>query len=167
MDWSALAAAFGLVFVAELGDKTQLAVITQTCKYRRPWAVFWGASLALPVVLIAVLLCYAHMVFIGLLVGTALGGILQSRRFRDIAIIVTALLGSSCYFLQVKRLLQSCPWQHPTACLAMTRITRRPVFSIFTFATGQIVNCFSCHCSRQPATVKLQALMYRILTALR
>ena len=63
--------------------------------------VGWGASLALPVVLIAVLLCYAHMVFIGLLVGTALGGILQSRRFRDVAIIVTALLGSSCYFLQV------------------------------------------------------------------
>ena len=38
---------FGLIFVAELGDKTQLAVLTQTCKYRRPWAVFIGASLAL------------------------------------------------------------------------------------------------------------------------
>jgi putative Ca2+/H+ antiporter (TMEM165/GDT1 family) len=47
MDWSALLSTFGLVFVAELGDKTQLAVLTQTCKYRRPWAVFWGASLAL------------------------------------------------------------------------------------------------------------------------
>jgi ABC-2 type transport system permease protein len=63
--------------------------------------VGWGASLALPVVIIAILLCYAHMVFIGLLVGTALGGVLQSRRFRDVAIIFTALLGSSCYFLQV------------------------------------------------------------------
>lgn len=47
MDWNALALTFGLVFVAELGDKTQLAVITQTCKYGRPWAVFAGASLAL------------------------------------------------------------------------------------------------------------------------
>ena len=47
MDWSALAATFGLIFVAELGDKTQLAVVTQTCKYRQPWAVFLGASLAL------------------------------------------------------------------------------------------------------------------------
>ncbi|MBN1978724.1 MAG: TMEM165/GDT1 family protein [Anaerolineae bacterium] len=38
---------FGLIFVAELGDKTQLAVLAQTCKYRRPWAVLLGASLAL------------------------------------------------------------------------------------------------------------------------
>lgn len=61
----------------------------------------WGASLALPVVILAILLSFANMIFIGLLVGTAFGGILQSRRFRDVAIIITALLGSSCYFLQV------------------------------------------------------------------
>jgi putative Ca2+/H+ antiporter (TMEM165/GDT1 family) len=47
MDWNVLLTTFGLVFVAELGDKTQLAVLTQTCKYRRPWAVFAGAGLAL------------------------------------------------------------------------------------------------------------------------
>jgi putative Ca2+/H+ antiporter (TMEM165/GDT1 family) len=50
MDWKLLLTTFGLVFVAELGDKTQLAVLTQTCKYRRPWAVFLGASLALTAV---------------------------------------------------------------------------------------------------------------------
>jgi putative Ca2+/H+ antiporter (TMEM165/GDT1 family) len=47
MDWSALFSTLGLVFVAELGDKTQLAVVTQTCKHRKPWAVFLGASTAL------------------------------------------------------------------------------------------------------------------------
>ena len=47
MSWSALLPAFALIFVAELGDKTQLAVLTQTCKYGRPWPVFLGASLAL------------------------------------------------------------------------------------------------------------------------
>ena len=47
MDWSAWLSAFGLVFVAELGDKTQLAVVSQTCKCRRPWPVFLGGSLAL------------------------------------------------------------------------------------------------------------------------
>lgn len=50
MDWTALLSTFGLLFLAELGDKTQLAVIAQTCRYRRPGAVFLGASLALAVV---------------------------------------------------------------------------------------------------------------------
>ena len=47
MAWGAFLSAFGLIFVAELGDKTQLAVFSQTCKYRRPWPVFVGAGLAL------------------------------------------------------------------------------------------------------------------------
>ena len=50
MDWTLLLTSFGLTFVAELGDKTQLAVLAQTCKHRRPWAVFLGASLALAAV---------------------------------------------------------------------------------------------------------------------
>ena len=50
MDWNALLTTFGLILMAELGDKTQLAVLAQTCKYRRPWAVFLGASLALTAV---------------------------------------------------------------------------------------------------------------------
>ncbi len=50
MDWSAFLSTLGLIFVAELGDKTQLAVIAQTCKYHRPWSVFLGASLALTLV---------------------------------------------------------------------------------------------------------------------
>jgi putative Ca2+/H+ antiporter (TMEM165/GDT1 family) len=47
MDWSVFLSAFVLVFVAELGDKTQLAVVTQTCRFRLTWPVFLGASLAL------------------------------------------------------------------------------------------------------------------------
>ena len=51
IDWSAFLPAFGLVFVAEFGDKTQLAVVAQTCKYRgQPWAVLLGASIALALV---------------------------------------------------------------------------------------------------------------------
>lgn len=50
MDWRTLWSTFGLLFLAELGDKTQLAVITQTCRYRRPWAIFAGATAALAVV---------------------------------------------------------------------------------------------------------------------
>lgn len=47
MNWSVLLSTFSLIFLAELGDKTQLAVLTQVCKYRRPWPVFAGASVAL------------------------------------------------------------------------------------------------------------------------
>ncbi len=50
MDLGIIFSTFGLVFIAELGDKTQLAVMTQTCKFRSPRAVFLGASLALTAV---------------------------------------------------------------------------------------------------------------------
>lgn len=50
MNWGAFLTALGLVFVAELADKTQLAVVTQVCTHRRPWAVFAGASLGLTLV---------------------------------------------------------------------------------------------------------------------
>jgi putative Ca2+/H+ antiporter (TMEM165/GDT1 family) len=50
MDWNTLLSTLGLIFVAELGDKTQLAVVTQTCRYRCPLPVFFGASLALSLV---------------------------------------------------------------------------------------------------------------------
>jgi len=50
MDWRMLFSTLGVLFLAELGDKTQLAVIAQTCRYRRPWAVFLGAGVALTVV---------------------------------------------------------------------------------------------------------------------
>lgn len=47
MDWKLLAATFGTLFVAELGDKTQLACIMMTAKTQKPWTVFLGSSLAL------------------------------------------------------------------------------------------------------------------------
>jgi putative Ca2+/H+ antiporter (TMEM165/GDT1 family) len=50
MDRNVLLATFGLVFVAELGDKTQLAVLGIASKSVSPWLVFAGASLALTAV---------------------------------------------------------------------------------------------------------------------
>jgi Ca2+/H+ antiporter, TMEM165/GDT1 family len=82
VNWSALAATFGLIFVAELGDKTQLAVITQTCKHRRPWAVFWGASLALMAVTL-----------IGALGGELLGRLVPQTLLRTIAAVAFVVMG--------------------------------------------------------------------------
>lgn len=50
MDWKTLLSTFGLIFVAEMGDKTQLAVLTMTTKTKSPWAVFLGATAALTIV---------------------------------------------------------------------------------------------------------------------
>ena len=82
MDWNALLSALGLVFVAELGDKTQLAVVTQTCKFRRPWAVFFGASVALTAVTL-----------IGALGGRVLGEFIPASALRTIAAIAFVLMG--------------------------------------------------------------------------
>lgn len=50
MDWKLLFSTFGLVFLAEMGDKTQLAAISLVSRYKSPWAVFLGASIAMAVV---------------------------------------------------------------------------------------------------------------------
>ena len=47
MDWRVLLATFGTIFLAEMGDKTQLAAMTMAAQTKRPWTVFAGASLAL------------------------------------------------------------------------------------------------------------------------
>lgn len=61
MDWKVFGTAFLTLFLAELGDKTQLAVITMSAKAESKLAVFAGASLALVVVT---------------LLGVAIGGVL-------------------------------------------------------------------------------------------
>jgi putative Ca2+/H+ antiporter (TMEM165/GDT1 family) len=47
MDWKLMASTFGLIFLAELGDKTQLAVLSLAASGRSQWVVFTGAALAL------------------------------------------------------------------------------------------------------------------------
>ncbi len=47
MNWKVALTTFGLIFLAEMGDKTQLAAISMVAKTKAPWAVFLGAALAL------------------------------------------------------------------------------------------------------------------------
>lgn len=82
MSWSAFLTALGLVFVAELGDKTQLAVVTQVCKSRRPWPVFVGASLALALVTV-----------VGAMAGQALGRLVPQDIVRSVAVGAFLLMG--------------------------------------------------------------------------
>ncbi len=58
-------------------------------------------SLTAVIVLLALVLSYGHLVMIGQLVGTAVGGLLQSRRLRDVVIIVASTIGGLCYFINI------------------------------------------------------------------
>lgn len=82
MDWTAFLSTLGILLLAELGDKTQLAVIAQTCRYRRPWAVFLGASLAL-----------ASVTALGVLAGQLLGWFIPQDYIRWAAAAGFVLIG--------------------------------------------------------------------------
>jgi len=47
MDWRIFITTFVVLFIAELGDKTQLAVITLTCKHQKPLTILLGATMSL------------------------------------------------------------------------------------------------------------------------
>ena len=47
MDWKLALTTFGMIFLAELGDKTQLATFSFAAKSRSPVCVFIGAGAAL------------------------------------------------------------------------------------------------------------------------
>ena len=74
MDWRVLFTTFGIIFLAELGDKTQIAAMTMAAQKKRPWEVFIGASLSL-----------AAVSAIGVLVGTALGQYLPIEWIKRVA----------------------------------------------------------------------------------
>ena len=62
MDLRVMLTTFGIIFLAEMGDKTQLAAMTMSAQTKKPWAVFIGASLALTAVSA-----------VGVLVGSVIG----------------------------------------------------------------------------------------------
>jgi Ca2+/H+ antiporter, TMEM165/GDT1 family len=84
MDWRVMLTTFGIIFLAEMGDKTQIAAMTMAAEKKRPWAVFLGASLAL-----------AAVSAIGVAVGSALGHYLPVewlKRAAGAAFIVIGIL---------------------------------------------------------------------------
>lgn len=74
MDWRVMLTTFGVVFLAEMGDKTQIAAMTMAAEKKRPWEVFLGASLALVAVSA-----------IGVVVGSALSQYLPLEWIKRVA----------------------------------------------------------------------------------
>jgi putative Ca2+/H+ antiporter (TMEM165/GDT1 family) len=84
MDWRVVLTTFGIIFLAELGDKTQIAAMTVAAEKKRPWEVFLGAAIALTAVSA-----------IGVAVGSALGHYLPVdwiKRIAGLAFIVIGVL---------------------------------------------------------------------------
>jgi putative Ca2+/H+ antiporter (TMEM165/GDT1 family) len=82
MDWKTLVSTFGAVFVAELGDKTQLATLSMSAGTRAKWAVFAGSALAL-----------VATSAIAVLAGTAVSRYVSPQWLRRIAGAVFIALG--------------------------------------------------------------------------
>jgi putative Ca2+/H+ antiporter (TMEM165/GDT1 family) len=45
--WKVFLTSFGIMFLAELGDKTQLTILSLAGRFKSPWTVFAGAALAM------------------------------------------------------------------------------------------------------------------------
>ncbi len=82
MDWRVLLTTFGVIFLAEMGDKTQLAAMTMAAQTGRPWAVLMGASLAL--------VCVSAL---GVLVGSLLGEYLPLVWIKRAAAVAFIIIG--------------------------------------------------------------------------
>ena len=82
MDLRVLLTTFGIIFLAEMGDKTQLAAMTMSAQTKRPWAVFLGASLAL-----------AAVSAVGVLVGGAIGDYVPLIWVKRVAAMAFILIG--------------------------------------------------------------------------
>ncbi len=82
MEWRILFTTLGVIFLAEMGDKTQLAAMTMAAESKRPWEVFLGASLAL-----------AAVSALGVLVGSVLGSYIPLTWVRRVAALAFILIG--------------------------------------------------------------------------
>jgi putative Ca2+/H+ antiporter (TMEM165/GDT1 family) len=82
-----LLSTFALLFVAELGDKTQLAVISMTAKHKMPLIVFIGATLAL-----------AAVTLLGVLGGELLTRFVPESLLHKIAAVLFVGMGVLMWF---------------------------------------------------------------------
>jgi putative Ca2+/H+ antiporter (TMEM165/GDT1 family) len=84
MDLRVFLTTFGIIFLAEMGDKTQLAAMTMAADTKKPWSVLLGASLAL-----------AAVSALGVLVGSVVGDyvpLIWVKRVAAIAFIIIGVL---------------------------------------------------------------------------
>ncbi len=82
MDWRVFLTTFGAIFLAEMGDKTQLAAMTMAADSKKPLAVFLGSALALT--------CVSAL---GVIVGGTLGHYLPLVWIKRAAAVMFITIG--------------------------------------------------------------------------
>jgi Ca2+/H+ antiporter, TMEM165/GDT1 family len=82
MDFRVLLTTFGIIFLAEMGDKTQLAAMTMAAQTKKPWAVLIGASLALTAVSA-----------LGVIVGSVIGDYVPLEWVKRTAAVAFIVIG--------------------------------------------------------------------------
>ena len=87
MDWKVFLSTFALLFVAELGDKTQLAAISMTSKHGKPWPVFAGATAAL-----------ALVTLLGVVFGEAVCRVIPESLLSKVSAVAFVVMGALMWF---------------------------------------------------------------------
>jgi Ca2+/H+ antiporter, TMEM165/GDT1 family len=87
MDMKVTFAAFAAIFIAELGDKTQLAALNMAASTQKPWAVFWGGAAALVL-----------LTGLATVLGGALAGRLPEVLLRRVSAVLFIALGLWTWF---------------------------------------------------------------------
>jgi len=82
MEWRLFFSTFALIFLAELGDKTQLASMAASAGTRSPWSVFAGASFAL-----------VMSTLVAVLVGSTLNRFIPQFYIKSVAAIIFLVFG--------------------------------------------------------------------------
>ena len=82
MDWRVFMTTFATIFLAEMGDKTQLAAMTMAAETKRPLTVFLSSALAL--------VCVSA---VGVAIGGALGHYLPVEWIRRVAAVGFIVIG--------------------------------------------------------------------------
>ena len=82
IDWRVFMTTFATIFLAEMGDKTQLAAMTMAAETKEPLTVFVSAALAL-----------ACVSALGVAVGGALGHYLPLEWIRRVAALGFIAIG--------------------------------------------------------------------------
>jgi putative Ca2+/H+ antiporter (TMEM165/GDT1 family) len=87
MDWKLAVTTFATIFMAEMGDKTQLAIITLSASSKKPLSIFVGGALAL-----------TSVTLIGVLAGEAVAKVVPESVLTRTAAVLFVAIGIWTWF---------------------------------------------------------------------